>query len=92
MKKKPLTTKSGEVRELTEEDFKLFRPLRETDPAWIARFKAEQKKRGRGRPEGRTKAVVRIIIDKDILALLRKSGAGWQSRVNALLRAAMGLK
>ena len=90
MKKKPLTNKAGDVRELTEEDFKLFRPMRETDPAWLAKFEREKKKRGR--PEGRTKAVVSISLDKDILAALRKGGAGWQSRVNALLRAAMGLK
>ncbi len=92
MKKRPLTTRDGEVRELTEEDFKLFRPLRDVDPAWLAKFEAERKKRGRGRPEGRTKAVVSLSIDKDILQALRKSGAGWQSRVNALLRAAVGLK
>lgn len=90
--KKNWTTKEGEIKEVTPEIMKHMRLMRDVDPAWIARFKAEQKKRGRGRPEGRTKTVVSISLDKDILAALRKSGAGWQSRVNALLRAAVGLK
>lgn len=90
MKKRYLTTREGDVRELTREDFKRMRPLRETDPEFIARFEKERKKRGR--PAGRTKAVVSISLDKDILSLLRAGGSGWQSRVNALLRAAVGLQ
>ncbi len=93
-KPKPLTNKAGDVRELTAEDFKLFRPLREVNPELLARIEAEQKKRGRGpgRPAGRTKKVVSISLDHDVLNQLRSSGSGWQTRVNALLRAAMGLQ
>ncbi len=47
MKKRYLTTKDGDVRPLTEEDFKLFRPLRESDPAFLARFAEAKRKRGR---------------------------------------------
>jgi len=90
MKRKPLTNKAGDVRELTKEDFKLMRPMREVDPDFIVRF--EEAKKRRGRPAGRSKAVVSISLDKDILAALRAGGAGWQSRVNDLLRAAVGLK
>ncbi|MCE2927922.1 MAG: BrnA antitoxin family protein [Rickettsiales bacterium] len=86
------TTKDGEIKEVTPQIMKHMRLMRDVDPAWLARFEAEKKKRGRGRPQGRTKAVVSLSIDKDILQALRKSGAGWQSRVNALLRAAVGLK
>ncbi|MDE3015550.1 MAG: BrnA antitoxin family protein [Pseudomonadota bacterium] len=89
MKKRYLTTKDGDVRELTREDIRGMRPLRETDPEFIAKFEKERKRRGR--PAGRTKAVVSISLDRDILSLLRASGSGWQSRINALLRAAMGL-
>lgn len=96
MKKKPkaLTTRSGEVRELTREDFRLFRPISEVDPEFVARVTAEQKKRGRGpgRPAGRTKKPVSISLDIDVLEMLRQSGSGWQTRVNDLLRAAMGLQ
>lgn len=90
--KKHWTTKGGDVKEITAEMMRHMRPLRETDPAWLGRFEKERKKRGRGRPAGRTKAVVSISLDKDILALLRAAGPGWQSRLNALLRAAMGLR
>ncbi len=86
---KPLTNKAGDVRELTAEDFKLFRPIREIDAEFIARF--EREKKLRGRPKGRSKKVVSISLDQDVLASLRASGAGWQTRVNDLLRAAVGL-
>jgi uncharacterized protein (DUF4415 family) len=96
MKKKlrSLTNKAGDVRDdLTIEELRGFRPLSEVDPELLARVLAEQKKRGRGpgRPAGRTKKPVSISLDQDLLELLRKSGTGWQTRVNALLRAAMGL-
>ncbi len=48
-------------------------------------------KRGRGRPAGsvaeQTKAKVNLRLDPDVLEALRSSGRGWQSRVNAALRA-----
>lgn len=94
MKKKYWTTKSGEAPEITREMLREMRPLREADPELLARIQAEQKKRGRGpgRPKGRTKKPVSISLDQDLLEKLRKSGAGWQTRVNDLLRAAMGLQ
>lgn len=90
MPKKPLINKAGEIRALTREDFKAMRPMREVAPEFVAQF--EKAKRARGRPQGRTKAVVSLSLDKEVLALLRAGGAGWQSRVNDLLRAAIGLK
>lgn len=47
--------------------------------------------RKRGRPVGsvadETKAKVNLRLDPDILERLRATGKGWQSRVNAALRA-----
>ena len=47
----------------------------------------------RGRPPGSvaasTKQAVKLRLDPDVLAALRASGAGWQTRVNAILRAAV---
>ncbi len=37
------------------------------------------------------KVPVSIRLDADLLAALRGTGQGWQSRANAMLRAAMGL-
>lgn len=93
MKRKPLTNKAGDVRSLTKEDFKLMRPIREVDPQMLILLKkASQELKRRGRPEGRTKDVVSLSLDKDVIASLRASGSGWQSRVNQLLRAAVGLQ
>lgn len=47
----------------------------------------------RGRPPGSvatsTKQAVKLRLDPDLLAALRASGAGWQTRVNAILREAV---
>ena len=47
----------------------------------------------RGRPRGSasptTKQAVKLRLDPDVLAALRASGAGWQTRVNAILRDAV---
>jgi uncharacterized protein (DUF4415 family) len=51
--------------------------------------------RKRGRPVGSkqnvTKEATKIRLDPDILAALRHSGAGWQTRVNDMLRASLRL-
>jgi uncharacterized protein (DUF4415 family) len=44
----------------------------------------------RGRPVGSVKAdkkeAVKLRIDPDVMAVLRATGAGWQTRVNTILR------
>ncbi|KQS01542.1 hypothetical protein ASG11_17995 [Sphingomonas sp. Leaf357] len=49
--------------------------------------------KGRGRPVGSTKAdakvQVTLRIDSDVIAAFKSGGPGWQSRMNAALRAAM---
>ncbi len=46
----------------------------------------------RGRPAGTgKKEAVTISLDKDVVAKLRASGAGWQTRLNDMLRTTMGL-
>ncbi len=51
--------------------------------------------RKRGRPLGSkqsiTKEPTKIRLDPDILAALRDSGVGWQTRVNDMLRASLRL-
>lgn len=53
----------------------------------------EQIKARRGRPPGSvmavTKTAVKIRLDPDLLAALRASGRGWQTRVNDMLRRAV---
>ncbi|MEY4736542.1 MAG: hypothetical protein RL302_861 [Pseudomonadota bacterium] len=46
----------------------------------------------RGRPKAlATKEPVKIRLDADILAALRASGDGWQTRINDTLRASLQL-
>lgn len=51
--------------------------------------------RRRGRPAGSVAAVtkepVKLRLDADVVAALRASGDGWQTRVNEMLRASLAL-
>ncbi|CAN0429386.1 unnamed protein product [Phaeothamnion confervicola] len=46
----------------------------------------------RGRPKGQSKTQVTLRLDNDLIRTLRATGDGWQTRVNGLLRAAIGLR
>jgi uncharacterized protein (DUF4415 family) len=48
--------------------------------------------RRRGRPPGERKTLITLRLDKDVIAALRAGGEGWQTRINELLRAAVGLR
>lgn len=53
-----------------------------------------ERRRGRrrmGRRGELAKEVVTIWLDTDVIAVLRASGAGWQTRVNDALRASLSL-
>jgi uncharacterized protein (DUF4415 family) len=48
--------------------------------------------KARGRPKALvTKEPVKLRIDADLLAALRESGEGWQTRINDMLRASLRL-
>ena len=52
----------------------------------------QAKLRGPGRPNAAsTKQAVKLRIDPDVLAALRATGDGWQTRVNDTLRANLKL-
>jgi uncharacterized protein (DUF4415 family) len=82
-KSKPLIDDDGEVRELTEEDFKLFRPIEEVlSPALIAMIRA----RPRGPQKTPTKQRTTIRLSRDVIDRFRATGRGWQTRVDDALR------
>jgi uncharacterized protein (DUF4415 family) len=84
----PLIDDDGEVRELTAEDMREFRPAAEVlPPALLAGLVALKKQRGeRGPQKSPTKVPTTIRFDADVLAELKASGKGWQTRVNEVVK------
>jgi len=84
-KRKPLTDAEGEVRELTAEDFRHMRPTAEVLPELVELWR----KRGeRGPQKAPTKQQVTLRLDRDVIERFRATGAGWQGRINEVLRKA----
>jgi uncharacterized protein (DUF4415 family) len=79
----PLTDEEGEVRELTAEDFKHFRPMREVFPELVEAF--ERARGQRGAQKAPTKEHVSIRLSRNVLEHFRAGGPGWQSRINEVL-------
>ena len=86
MKMKPLTDKSGEVRELTKEDVKRFRPASEVLPQELLAVLPKRKPGQRGAQKRPTKEPVTVRYSRDVLDYFRTTGPGWQARINAALK------
>jgi uncharacterized protein (DUF4415 family) len=86
MKMKPLTDKSGEVRELTREDMKHFRPAAEVLPQELLAVLPKRKPGQRGAQKRPTKEPVTIRYSRDVLEYFRTTGPGWQARIDAALK------
>ncbi|MDR3424691.1 MAG: BrnA antitoxin family protein [Alphaproteobacteria bacterium] len=71
--------------EWTAADFRRARPAREIVPHIVKAYEAGTL-RVRGRPKSSQKTAVSLRLDNDIVAALRASGEGWQTRVNDALR------
>jgi uncharacterized protein (DUF4415 family) len=83
-KRKPLTDKDGEVRELTAADFRAMKPLDHfPELAKLVRGRGE-----RGPQKAPTKQQVTLRLDHDVVERFRATGAGWQKRINEALRKA----
>jgi uncharacterized protein (DUF4415 family) len=87
-KHQPLIDDDDEVRELTAADMRLFRPAAEVlPPDLLAGLIALKKQRGeRGPQKAPTKVPTTIRFDADVLAALKASGKGWQTRVNEAVK------
>jgi len=87
--RQPLIDADGEVRELTEEDFKHFRPASEVLPELFgAEMAAEMlRPKAKGRPPVETpKIFTGIRLDAEVLEAFRATGKGWQTRINDALK------
>ena len=80
-KPKPMIDSHGEVRELSTEDLKRFRPAEEALPSSLRR-----KLGVRGAQRNPTKERITIRLSQDVVQGFRATGDGWQTRVDAALR------
>jgi len=70
-----------------EDWFKRARPAYEVLPEIYPKEIAAAMLRPRGRPKAeRTKVQITLRLDPEVVSHFRKSGEGWQSRINAVLK------
>ena len=81
-KRLPLTNKSGEVRELTEEDFINARPFSSLPPS----LQAKLARTPRGPQKAPVKERITIRLSPEVVAPFRATGDGWQTRLDAALK------
>lgn len=81
-KRSPLTDQNGEVRELTKEDLKKFKPAEEVLPAELLSVLPK-----RGRPVSASpKKAINIRLSDDVVSAFKATGKGWHTRINDALR------
>jgi uncharacterized protein (DUF4415 family) len=81
----PLTDEEGEVRELTREDFRGMRPVREVMPELIEAMAEFRRKLGRPKAEA-PKVHIGFRLASDVVASIKASGRGYNARVEQALR------
>jgi uncharacterized protein (DUF4415 family) len=89
MRKKPLTSKDGEVRELTGDDIRRFRPAHSVLSPELMAVLPKRKRGQRGPQKSPTKRQITLRLDPDIVDFYKSTGEGWQTRINRTLRKAM---
>lgn len=83
-KRKPLTNKEGEVRELTKADFKTMRRIDEVLPSKLV---GSIRKRGeRGAQKSPTKIPVTVRYSPEVIDYFKSTGPRWQTRMDNSLK------
>lgn len=92
-RRRALAAIKASLEDLTPEEDAEITAAAEADPD-ARPFTDEEYARARriGRPPAENpKKLVSVRLDADVLARLRADGAGWQTRMNALLRNSLGI-
>jgi uncharacterized protein (DUF4415 family) len=76
----PLIEDDGEVRELTEVDFKRFKPFSSLPDD------LQTVLRGRGKQKAPTKIAVTLRYSPEVIDAFRATGKGWQTRMDEALK------
>ncbi len=85
--RRALVDKGGEIRELTAEDMRLFKPIAEVDPSMVEATDEFRRKLGRPKAEA-PKVHIGFRLAPDVVASIKASGRGYNARVEQALRAA----
>lgn len=86
MKRKPLTNKEGEVRELTREDIRAMRPIHEVLPPEFVANLPKRKQGERGAQKTPTKVALTVRYSPEVIAYFKATGEGWQKRMDEALK------
>jgi uncharacterized protein (DUF4415 family) len=76
-----LIDNDGEVRELTADDLKRFKPARDVLPLAL-----QKTLKIRGAQKAPTKVSTTIRLSPDVLAAFKSEGNGWQTRIDTALK------
>jgi len=87
MKKENKARRYADDASLTAKELKSARSINKVEKTLLSAIK----KSSRGRPAGRSKEAVHLSLDIDLVRAMRRTGRGWQTRVNAILRKSMNL-
>ncbi len=85
--RRPLADKDGEIRELTAEDMRLFKPIAEVDVGMVEAMAEFRRKLGRPKTEA-PKVHIGFRLASDVVASIKASGRGYNARVEQALREA----
>lgn len=75
---------TGEVRELTAEELKRFKPLAKSHPSLLAKIKKGVGKRGAQKAP--TKVPISIRVSPEVAEYFRAEGRGWQVHMDQVLK------
>ncbi len=86
MKKKPLTNKSGQVRELTRNDIRNMRFASEVLPSALLEVLPQRKVGQRGKQKKPTKISITLRYSPEVVTYFKETGKGWQIRMDEALK------
>lgn len=88
-KRRSLTDEDDEAPELTEGFFRTAKRARDVLPPELYEGLVKLSRGQRGKQKAPVKKPVTVRLDAEVVEYFKSTGAGWQSRINALLKAAV---
>lgn len=86
MKKKSLTNKSGEVRELSRKDIRKMGSAKDVLPAKLTSILPKRKRGQRGQQKQPKKILITLRYSPEVVEYFRATGEGWQIRMDNALK------